>query len=99
VLSNAPAYLSWRADVIRRLQHLYPRDDLDRLGDVVPRQAYETTRPFNAKETPRLISEWLASARSSSNRFLNPRDEMIKNGFRGSPYRFSLEEDRANREP
>jgi hypothetical protein len=94
VLPDAEPYRAWRKRVMERLEALYPRDPIDSLGDVVPREALDPDADFSVEDTERLINHFLALLRPDENPYLAAPEKMLEEGFAGIPYAFSLEADR-----
>jgi hypothetical protein len=97
VMPDPASYLKWRSEVMKRLETLYPRNLLDTLGDVVPRQAVDPGFAFQPEHTESLFNEFLARLDYRKNPFLNNPNKMLQDGFEGTPYVFDLERDRLRR--
>ena len=94
ILPSHSAYVQWRERILPRLETLYPRDSHDRLGDVVPREAYDPEVDFKVDEGAFLVSQFLGRMQNTPNRFLNSSEEMRRNGFAGTPFVFNIDQDR-----
>lgn len=97
IMTDSKPFQIWRERVVERLLCLYPLDDDDPLGDVVPRQALDPDFDFRPEMTPNLIETYLRSLSTVSNPFLRDPGKMIEAGFVGTPYEFDLEMDRTVR--
>jgi hypothetical protein len=97
VLSDAAPYLAWRERALQRLQRFYPFDPADPLGDVVPREALDPALPFQPEQTESLVNRFLAGLNVEENDFLQPPEDMLEEGFEGTPYVFNIAEDRRKR--
>jgi hypothetical protein len=97
VLIDPQPFQKWRQRVLERLEELYPLDEEDKAGDVVPREAFDPEFGFDPGMTEALINRFLARLDWRTNRFLRSPDEMLALGFRGTPYTFNLADDRQAR--
>jgi hypothetical protein len=97
VLPAREPFNQWLDAVYKRLSRLYRLDPLDPVGDVVPREVLELSRPFDISATERLVNRYLAVAEASANPFLCSSSQMISDGFQGIPYHFDMSEDREHR--
>jgi hypothetical protein len=97
VLTYPDPFLTWRAEVLKRLTLLYPLNPEETLGDVVPREALDPAFAFQPESTELLIRDFMARLDYQANPFLVTPEEMLELGFDGTPYRFDLTEDRRNR--
>jgi len=97
VLPDPAPYLAWREKVMARLEALYPREPLDSLGDVVPREALDPLFEFRSEDTEPLVNHFLSRLDPGGNVYLAPPETMLEEGFEGTPYVFSLDADRAAR--
>jgi hypothetical protein len=98
VLSDSTPYQTWRSRVLRRLDELYPFDAADPMGDVVPKEALDPDRVFRLQESETLVNRFLAGADREDNDFLKSAEDMLNEGFEGTPYVFSLADDRRKRD-
>jgi hypothetical protein len=94
VIPDPTLYRQWRDHILDRLERVYPLDPAEKLGDVVPREAMDPDTDLDVLETEVRINRFLSGLDYTNNRFLSPPDEMLKRGFVGTPYLFSLEADR-----
>ena len=73
----------------------------DPLGEVVPREALDSTLAFVVEDTEGLIDRFLRgldySQGPTGNGFLMLPTEMAAEGFTGTPYRFDIAQDRHQR--
>jgi hypothetical protein len=105
VMTDPAPYEQWCGQVLDRFESLYPLDSEDELGDVVPRQAANPAFDFHVENTEVLVNEFLSSLDYRSNMFLSSPEGMLESEytevlFEGTPYVFSMDEDRhARREP
>ena len=94
-------YMRWVTSVLQRLEATYPVASGDELGDVVPREALDPGAEFHVDRIEALVTAFLAGA-NRANAFLSDPAGMLEPieddaDFPGTPYIFSLEEDRAAR--
>lgn len=94
VMTEPIAFLNWRTPTLGRLRDLYPLDPDELLGDVVPREALDPGYSFRVEDTEALIKRFLVGLDWKTNRYLNKPEQMVEQGFRGTPYDFDLEQDR-----
>jgi hypothetical protein len=102
VLPDAAPYRRWSAQVVARLAALYPVVEGDELGDVVPPEGIDPSRPFDPRRSEELVNAYLRRLDPKSNPFLSPPEAMLQvvegdEPFAGTPYVFSIEGDRAAR--
>lgn len=55
-------------------------------GAPVPREAMDTSSPFDSSQTSDLIDAYLRQLDPNSNRFLNTKEQLKDAGFEGEPY-------------
>jgi hypothetical protein len=97
VISDPSPYLNWRERILERFEKSYPLDPDETLGEVVPREALDPDVEFDVSQTEIMINRFLNSLDYRSNPFLNAPEEMLKAGFKGTPYAFDIDEDRKAR--
>lgn len=97
IITDPAPYQKWYESIITRLEKLYPLDIDEKLGEVVPREALDPDFDFKPKSTEELINKFLAGLDYKTNPFLNSTEEMLKQGFEGTPYKFDIEKDRKDR--
>lgn len=97
VLPDATPYLDWRDRIIDRFVALYPFKKDDSLGDPVPWQFADPAHVVRPDDAEALLDEFIRGLEGSQNPFMNPPDVMVAQGFKRTPYRFSLAEDRQAR--
>ncbi len=97
VLPSADEYLRWRDQIIDRFIGLYPFNKDDSLGDPVPWQFADPAYPARPDLAEALLADFLRGLAGGGNPFMNTPDTMRAQGFKGTPYRFSLAEDRQRR--
>lgn len=97
VLPVAEPFREWRDRALRRLAVLYPRNEDDLIGEVVPREALDLAREFRISETEILTNEFLRRLDYKQNSFLALPDELLQDGFTGTPYVFDILKDREER--
>jgi hypothetical protein len=94
VMTDAAPYRAWRDRVIKRLEQYYPLDRSEPLGDVVPREALDPDFAFRPNQTEALVNQFLSRLNPKDHEFLNSHDDLLKEGFEGTPYVFNIEADR-----
>lgn len=94
VISVPEKYHAWSESVLKRLETIYPRDPADPKGDVVPKEAIDPEYEFRVEQTESLVRQFLNSLDYRRNIFLHSPEQMLADGFQGTPYSFSLEHDR-----
>ena len=97
VLPDRAPFLAWCERVVQRLEQLYPFDEDDPTGNVVPREALDPEFEFEPAMTSDLVNRSLANLDYDSNRFLRAPDEMRARDFSDTPYEFTMEADRIAR--
>lgn len=97
IMTSPGPFRVWRERVVERLERLYPLDEDDPMGDVVPREALDPTFDFRPQLTEQLVQAFLDNLIASANPFLRSPEEVMKEGFKGMPYRFDIEADRIAR--
>ena len=99
ILPNLATFNDWQSIVISRLLEYYSLNVKDTFGDVVPREIFDPSFKFNfdLEEIEQLVNNSLKSLDYEKNRFLNSPQEIIGQGFIGTPYTFSIKQDRENR--
>ena len=98
LLTDPGPYLRWRDRVLERLEVLYPLNPEDPRGAVVPREALDPDIDFHPEQIEDLINNFLKKLKPKTNPFLNPPQEMLEQGFDGTPYHFDAGEDLRRRE-
>lgn len=93
VMTDPNPFRKWRERVVERLERLYPFDENDPMGDVVPKEALDPDFDFRPEMTEQLVQAYLSGLNSYANRFLRTPEEMLDCGFKGIPYRFDIEAD------
>lgn len=94
VMTNPKPFQEWRERILLRLERLYPYDEDDPMGDVVPREAMDPDFDFRPEMTQDLVQAYLNKLNPSTNQFLLTPEQMIEDGFKGKPYKFDMEEDK-----
>ena len=86
-------FRQWRGQCIERIRKHYvapnPLDDLyGKLteGIVVPREAFDPGFKFHPDDSLRLGDRFLRSVDHAANPFLSSPQQMIEEGFKGTPY-------------
>lgn len=97
VLPDASAFLEWRDNILDRLLLLYPLDDEETLGEVVPREAMDPDYPFAVEQTEGLVEQFLTQIDYRTNPLLASPHAMIEAGSETTPYRFDLADDKRKR--
>jgi hypothetical protein len=57
--------------------------------EIVPREAFDLSVPFDVEKTPASIDRFLRQVDYRANPFLQTPEEMLEDGFEGVPYTFS----------
>ncbi len=102
VMTDPTPYKRWRDEIIKRFQLLYPRNDRDLFGDVVPRQAVDPGYDFQTEQTEALVNRFLSVLNYRDNPFLSSPNGMLEHfegewNFKGTPYLFDIRQDRQER--
>jgi hypothetical protein len=97
VLADPTPYLEWRDRIMRRLETAYALDGAETLGEVVPREALDPDFDFNPAHTESLVNRFLGGLDYRTNAFLNAPENMLIQGFKGTPYTFDIARDRKGR--
>lgn len=97
VLRDPTPYVRWRAQIVSRLEGMYQLDADDPLGDVVPPQALDPDFSYDPGEAEKLMNNLLSALDYRTNSLLNSPETMLELDFEGTPYVFSLAEDRKHR--
>jgi hypothetical protein len=97
IMPAPQTFQEWRERVLKRLRTLYPLNEDDPLGDVVPREALDPDFDFNPEMTQNLVQTYLDHLDPRLNPFLRAPQQMLTSGFVGTPYRFDIEADRVTR--
>jgi hypothetical protein len=99
VMTDPTPLRTWSSEVLSRLEFLYPRNDNDPLGDVVPREAIDPEFMFDPAATEELINRFFRQCNYQTNKFLSPPEGMREHfegddDFVGTPYVFDMDTDR-----
>jgi hypothetical protein len=97
VLPNNQPYKAWERSTLKRLRGFFPWNELDPLGDPVPRQVLDPNFDLSAHQLQELIRTYLKELDFNDHAFLPSPDQMVSWGFEGIPYTFDLSEDRRKR--
>jgi hypothetical protein len=102
IMTDPLPFITWRDEVLRRLESLYLRQGSDPLGDPVPQQALNPSSEFEVGETEGLLNKFLSSLDFRTNPFLSTPEGMLEHfegdpDFVGTPYSFDLQQDRQAR--
>lgn len=97
IMTDDKPFMHWKEHVVDRLELLYPLDETDPLGDVVPREAMDPDFDFRPEMTEKLVQAYLDRLTPGLNPVLRTPEQMIESGFKGTPYVFNMEEDRIAR--
>ena len=88
VIPDGQFFDAWDRDVLSRLERLFPREDDDLLGEVVPREFLDPATEPSLPDHDALIDRFLQTLDYRANPFLNTPERMREEGFLGIPYRF-----------
>ncbi len=97
VLPDTTAFDAWLAGCLDRFERLFPaasHDDQDwfepmhSAGPLVPAEALDTTRSFNAADSEALIDRFLRGLDPARNEFLLQPKDMADLDFEGIPYQY-----------
>lgn len=86
VIPDLKPYRLWRNGVIDRLTALYPVNDDEPTGDPVPREVLDLRVDFKPKMSTNLLDQYLKNLDYKNNFYLRSPKQMIKSGFKGTPY-------------
>jgi hypothetical protein len=88
VMPDPEPFKEWRRFAIERLSKLYPyRLKGDVLGPPIPRKALDPNEKFEPEMATALLSDYLETLDYKKNPFLRSPKEMIKDGYKGVPYK------------
>ena len=97
VLSDEGPYMAWRETILSRLETYYRLDPMEKLGEVIPREAIDPDRSFDPSQTEALVRLQLNRSLAVPNRFLHKPESMADAGFSGEPYAFDIQAERQRR--
>ncbi|MBS1213703.1 MAG: hypothetical protein H6R26_2320 [Proteobacteria bacterium] len=97
IITDPTPFRRWSEQILERLETHYPMNPEEHLGEVVPREALDPDFNLRIEQTESLINKFLAGLDYRANPFLNLPERMLRQGFEGTPYVFSIEEDRRHR--
>ncbi len=97
VLPSKKAFSDWMEKILDRLEKLYPVDNTETLGEVVPREALDPNFAFKPDMTEQLIKAYFSKINHATNKHLNSPKEMEQLHFYGKPYQFDIQEEREER--
>jgi hypothetical protein len=97
VLPQTEEFDGWLREAIERLGAISPRTPEDFVGEVIPREALDTARPFDEGATEVRIQRFLAALVPGTNPYLASRKTMLNWGFEREPYTFDIAADRESR--
>src|SRR5262249_17385742 len=86
VLNRPETFKEWRRFVIDRMTRLHPKLKENRLGTPVPREALDPGFDYRPEMAPELLDKFLKSLDYTQNPYLSSPEEMIADGFEGTPY-------------
>lgn len=86
MLPDPQPFLEWRGEAIKRLSTFYPFALESRVGPRVPREALDPDCAFQSDMADEQLARFLRSLDYKRNPFLRSPDEMIADGFEGTPY-------------
>jgi hypothetical protein len=86
VIPDPKPYKNWRRFVIGRLTDMYPCDKDDELVASIPREALDPDFNYKPNMSNELLSAYLQSLNYEKNPFLRSPEEMMHEGFEGTPY-------------
>jgi hypothetical protein len=86
VVDKPETFKEWRRFVIDRLTRLHPKSKENRLGTPVPREALDPGFDYDPAAAPELLARFLRTLDYTQNPYLSSPEEMIAEGFKGTPY-------------
>lgn len=88
VLPEKGPFDAWLKAVVKRLTALYPNEE-GQLGEPVPREALDPDVEFQKDSAPERFADLLAGLVPADNPYLRSPEDMLSEGFSGTPYRIS----------
>jgi hypothetical protein len=85
LLKHAP-FRKWRKATLDRLAELFPYDKNNKLGSLVPKELLDSNFEFSPESSTQLMRSFLSSLDYKRNPYLRSPEEMLKAGFKGTPY-------------
>jgi len=98
VLPDPSPFKAWRDVMIECLLLQAPRDLEDTLGDVVPREFFDSTETFSAELVESLTRSFMESLSPRRNPFLHDAQELVELHYDLPPYTYDLALDREDRD-
>jgi hypothetical protein len=86
VLNDPEPFKEWRRFTIRRLTQMHRRTDDDVLGDPISREVLDPDFDYKPEIGDKLLSNFLRNLDHTQNPYLCSPEEMISDGFDGTPY-------------
>jgi hypothetical protein len=86
VLTKPAPFKAWRRNAIERLGKLDPWSRQNPVGSPVPPEAVDPDFDYLPDQGTALMTNFLRTLDYSANPFLRPPEQMIKDGFEGTPY-------------
>ncbi|GJH29933.1 hypothetical protein [Caballeronia novacaledonica] len=86
VMPDKKPFDKWLKWAIERMIALYPFSRDDPIGEPIPHEALDPDFDFRKEEAPELLNEFMRGLDPSTNHYLRTPDEMVADGFQGTPY-------------
>lgn len=86
VMPDPKPFKEWRRFAVQRLAELYPTDMKDMLGPAIPREVLDPGIDYKPGMANALLASYLQSLDYEKNPFLRSPEEMMAEGFQGTPY-------------
>jgi hypothetical protein len=86
IMPNPKPFKDWRRFAIQRLSEIYPKQRENKLGPSIPKEVLDPDFNYEPTMTNELLLKFLQNLDFKKNPFLCSPEEMIRNGFEGTPY-------------
>lgn len=86
VMPDKKPFKDWRRFAIGRLSQLYPYNRKDPFGPAIPREILDPDIDYKPEMAGAFLANFLQRLDPKQNPFLHSSEEMIADGFEGTPY-------------
>jgi hypothetical protein len=94
ILPSPDAFLQWSDLILSRLQSDAAIDPIEPIGLMLPFEILDPEQTTELGDSIQKVNQFLANLDVRSNPFLNLPEDMIRDGFPGTPYVFDADLDR-----